>query len=653
MRDSLVMKAKNYLFIVGDNPYENGHGEKKGNGSFFTTAANLEEALPIIFGDLDYPGEATGRKVFVPGISLPLHEDEVIQVWTDIPEVVAASNKIIKGLGGRFGRGGYHNGRGSDLGLACEIPVRDLDKFITPVRALLTAPEAPGNPEKQLSPLGASVVKYHEVKHEIKLAAQRQKMEVMRKKWDFEKIEEEMKEKMNLMNQQIGVFDAYLHGTRHRTQMCRGKKSTGRYMVYQQRVFLSEEVSLLGNFADMDFKDMEKFEKWLVQSGHIWKLLPHERCILATRIRQEKKDYGNPLANLWNNMANMQNMIWIRDGENVFHVDVEFDFHNAIFPHRDQFDRAKTVVQDGLFTKGFKHDEHQRDWRGDKIKNPEVMGQMKHKPLDEDEPYFTRRNLHKKFKTMEDWLNDPECYTELLDKQINEAVHNYLRDRNKKQMIFAVIIQGVVDNTNFLDIPKGTDMFNWESVNQHMELLYDYSHGLPFQGWADKVAPFINGKVTAGDWIVAEVDEYIDSGSQWRKGKTYKESRPMLFKVLGLEEIEETYLEPEPGSREYKKRIIKRPCVRYHPKVSRHSYALSYEENQKRRNQAGIKLVLKSSTFIRVPMSPQYAKDILNDRDWKKAHKDLVPLMVNYGVIIQAMKTPVNGTVIKWDNYDE
>lgn len=641
---------KQFLFVLGTNPYENCHGDyhTRGNGEWFTTASNLAEALQIIFNSMDYPSEPTGRKEFVPGTSLEgVHENDVIQVWSDEPDV---RQRTADALGEKINIRGLHSGNGHEFGLACEVKVTDLDKYCTPVRALLTAPDAPGNPEKSLSPMGASVLKYHEVKHEIKMACQVQKMEVTKKQWEVEAMADEMKEKMKLMEEQIGVFDAYLHGTRHRTQMCRGTHGSGKYKVYQNRVFLSEEISLLGNFRDMDFADMEALEKWLIKSSHIWRMLPHERCILATRIRQEKKDYGDPLANIWNNMANMQNMIWIRDGQNVFHVDVEYDFHNAIFPHKNQFDRARTVVQDSLYTRSFKWSPP-KNWQGEKLKEGEfdVQGLMKRKPLEDDEPYCIVREQKNRFHSMEEWLAS-EYYTPLLDQQINEAVNDYLRERNKKQMLFAVIIQGIVDNTSYLEIPKGTDMFSWESVNCYLDLLYDYSHGLPFKGWAEKVAPYIDGKVTAGDWIVALVNEYI-SKDGYGHGKTIKESRWMLLKVVGLEEVTERRMT---DANEHKDCKVKKPVVKYHPKATRWSRSYeNYEAYQKARTKAPMTLVLKASSFMRVPMSPQSAKDILDDRDWKRKHTNLVPLMVNYKHIINAMKTPVNGTILKWDKFDE
>ncbi|MGV0949299.1 MAG: hypothetical protein ACOYB3_01410 [Azonexus sp.] len=641
------MKERSFLFVLGTNPYENCHGDyhTRGNGEWHVDAATTEEALQIIFGSMSFPGEVTGRKHFVPGVSLPgVNENEVIQVWNTDPEVCKHTREALGEPGG------LHNGRGRDFGLVAEIKVTELDKYCHPIRALLAAPEEAGDPGKGVSPLGASVIKYHEIKHELQHAAQIQKMEVAKKQWEVEGIARQMKEKLALMREQIGVFDAYLHGTRHRTQMCRGNHGTGKYHVYQQRVFLSEEIAILGNFMDMDFQGMEALEKWLVESGHIWKLLPFERCILATRIRQEKKDYGDPLSNVWNNQANMQNMIWIRDGENVFHVDVEYEFHNAVFPRKDQYEQAKTIVQDSVFTKAFKA-KSPENWHGQKLKPGEydVMGKMKRKPLEEAEPYFTRRAVHQRFETMQDWLANPECYTELLDKQINEAVHEFLRERNKKQMLFAVIMQGIVDNTNYLQIPKGTDMFNWENVSTYLELLYDYSHGLPFKGWSDKVEPFINGKAAVGDWIVAKVEEHIPAKERYGNGTDYSESKPILFKVVGLAECD---IRRCIGN-EWVTAKEKRPVVKYFPKAKRHNYNLSYEDNRGRRTKSPISLTLKSSTFIRVPMSPQYARDILNDREWKQKHRNLVVMMVNYDKIIKVMKTPVNGTVFDWSKDDE
>jgi hypothetical protein len=634
-----------YLFVIGTNPYENSHGDyhTKGNGEWHTTAATLEEALCIIVNSMDFPSEPTGRKMFVPGVSLQgVSSEDVIQVWSNRPGIL---ERTAKALGEEDTRE-CHDGRGHSFGLDCEVKVGDLDKYLQPTRALLAdapADDKPNETTTVMSPLAASVHKYQAVKHEIKMAVQVQKWEVTRKEWEVKALSDNLRGKVRAMQEQIAVFDAYLHGTRHRTQLCRGSKSHGKYVVFQERVFLSEEIAILGNFEDMDFQGMEAFEKWLVNSGHVWKLLPHERCILATRIRQERKEYADPMMNVWRNMENMRNIIWIRDGQNVFHVDVEYDFHNAIFPAKDQFERTKRVAQDHVWKQAFQWQEP-TNWHGAKLKEGEydVMGQMRRKPLEEEEPYFTQRTLKRRFHTMEEWL-DSDCYTPLLDQQIGGAVRDYLRERNKKQMVFAVIMQGIVDNTSYLDIPKGTDMFNWENVDLYMSLTDTYTHGLEWKGWREKIAPYIMPAVSVGDWLVAYVNEYVLQPGRIT-GKSYTETRPILFRVVGTEDC--TYDKMGIGE----KTTIARPVVNYCPVSKRWNRVTQSYCN---RTKTPIKLTLKSSSFIRVPMSLHYAKDILNDREWKKNNRRFVSLMVNYDKIIAAMKSPVNGTILNWKGQDD
>lgn len=644
---------KSFLYVLGDNPYDNAHGDyhTKGNGEWHTTAPNLEEALKIIFGGMPYPAEPTGRKFFLPGVSLEgVSDRDIIQVWSNEPEIEARTRKILKD----YQHSGLHDGNGRDFGLHAEIKVADIDKYVTPARKMLSAPVTPDhtNTNTDISPMGASLINFDEMKHDMQQAVQREQMLMAHKEWEMEKMSEALADRVKLMNQQIDILNTYLHGTRQRTQISTGNRAKGKYNVFQTRQFLSEEIALLANFDDFDFKKMEDLERWLMKSGRIWKFLPFERCILATRIRQERKEYGDPLANLFNNYENMRNMIWIRDGENVCHVDVDFDFHNAIFPDKQQFERALQVCLNHLWKKAFKWTKP-KNWHGQTLKPGEydVMGQMRRKPLGEEEPYFTHKIIKEQFHTLEAWLKS-EFYTELLDKQIRQAVLDYLQAVNKRQMVFAVLLQGIVDNTQLLDVPKGTDLFDWSTVDRYFTLLYDYSATLPWKGVKDKIAPYLDGKVKKGDWIVAILDEHVETHPERRynKGRTYKESRPVLFQVLEMKEAE---INEYAGNSEWKTTKVIRPVVHYHPKVTRWQRGISYEEHLQARTKAPIRLQLVHSKFVQVPMSPSLAEQILDDRDWKKENKWAVPIMVNYKKIITALKKPVNCTILKWDNFDD
>lgn len=640
------MKQKANRYTIGDKPYDTARSDwhTKGNGEWFTTAMNVEDALNVIFNSLPFPGEATGRKLFLPGISLEgVHSDEVIQVWSTQPEIVAQTKKILKQIDSK--EGGFHDGHGKDFGLELELPVTDIDRYLKQAHTLLAAPASDSTDLQSdtppvLSPMGASLVQFHEKKEELQLSIQRERMELTKAEWAMENLSDEMEEKVKLLNQQMMVLNTYLHGTRHRVQLARGNRGSGRYKVFQNRQFLSDEIAVLGNFDSdqFDFKSVPDLEKWLCQSGRIFKFLPFERCILVTRIRKDRKEYGDPISNVWNNMENMQNIVWIRDGDNVFHVDVEQNFTNAIFPGKDQFNKALNIVQNHIFTKSFELEETPTDWRGDKLKPGEydVMGEMCRKPLEEEKPYCTRAIVQNRFKTMQDWLDNKEAYPDVLNSQIVDAVHDYLRKVNKRQMIFAVLLQGIVDNTSLLDIPKGTDLFNWETVDQYFELLYDYTHAITWNGISDKIKPYINGPVKKGEWIITEINEYVETPKEKEegigmshRGSHYKETWPMLLQVTGV--------------------LEGKPVVKYHPKLQRwRRDVASYEDFQKARKKEPVTLTVAKSSYLRVPMPPSLAEQILDDRNWKMEHKWLVPWMVNYKQILTAVKKGVNGTIIKY-----
>jgi len=621
------MKA--FLYVIGVNPYENSHKERDGNGDWHATAQNVEDALKIIFGAMAFPAEPVGRKFFLDTVSLPgVSAYEVIQVWSDEPEVVARTRKL---LNRHYAEGGLHNGNGRDFGLHLEIKVTDINKYLHPEHKQIAAPANTNETtDVVLSPMGASLVDFQARRHDMQMEIQAEQMGLMRRKWEMSRLSGDLSAKVRDMKQKLSILDAYLHGTRHRTQICSGNKGTGKYAVFQNRVYLSEEIALLANFKDFDFKNMEALEKWLVKSGRIWKFLPFERCILATRIRKEDKDYGrDAFVNLYNNMLNMQNMIWVRDGENVFHVDVEFTFQNAVFPDREQFDRTVRVVQNHVWESSFAIKEKREKTIGDKAED-DVMGELKHGPLKEEEPYFTRQIVHERFATIEKWL-DSSSYPELLDKQLRQAVQDYLTKVNKKQMIFAVLLQGIVDNTELLNIPRGTDLFNWENVDKYFNLIYDYRQALPWHGVSKKIEPYMDGKAHRGDWIVAYVDEWVAGPTSFSNGTTYKDSKPIIFEVLSIEDG--------------------KPVVNYYPWMKRRAAGADWGSRQRRKEP--IKLVLKNSDFMRMPLPPSLSEEILDDRDWKSKYQWAVPLMVNYKAVLKAFMEKKNFTFVEWKGVED
>jgi hypothetical protein len=634
---------KTYFYAIGTSPYDSSTRHRRGDdGCPYAEATTLEDALHTILGSMLFPTVWTGRAKFIEGISLPnVPASEVIQVWSSEPDIAERTQRL---LTNEEDWRTWHNGRETRYGLHCELRVAELQKHISPARALLKGPDGPANEAKELSPMGASLLQFKEAQFDMQSAIQREGMNLAKRQWEMETLEEDLESKMGTLKQQLGVMNAYVHGTSNKTQISFGNKGTGKYKVYQERQFLSEEIALLANLQSFDFEQVEELEKWLVKSGAIWKFLPFERCILACRIRKDEKDYGYWVENLYKNMLNMQNIIWIRDGENVYHVDVEFNFNNAIFPDRNQFERAFSTTRDHLFERAFKK-KPPTDWSGKKLKSGEydVPGKMRRKPLEEEEPYYTSRLERRQFETLQDWISDEQLYPDLLDKQIRRAVQDHLQEVNKKQMIFCVLLQGIVDNTNLLEVPKGTDLFNWETVEKWFELVFDYSHGLPWKSLSDKIEPHINGKVLQGDWIVAIVNEYIP-GKGFHGGTMYKETWPCLMQVVGTIEGERgRYVDGE-----MKRVKTINPVVLYHPRLER--LPRFGDWSNRPRVKAPKRLILENSNYIVMPIGQDSAKQILDNREWKKQYKWAVPIMVNFKQVLKAMATK-QFTVIHEEKY--
>lgn len=656
---------KTYSYTIGPNPREASESNTKGNGCWKTQATSMKEALRIVFGSMSYPCEAAGRDRwhgvgFIEGVSIPgKHGDEVIQVWSNEPaavERVPYKDRVKEWESTKVDSSHQY--------LLCEIEVAKLGEYLTPITALLAGPENE-NSNEALSPMGVSVVQFEQHKQELQKTVQLSKFEIQQRRWALEQVEEAMQERIAAMNQQIRVVNAYCHGTRCRKQIHTGKSGTGPYYVFQTRQFLNQELALLANFHDFDFQDLSGLEKWLVRSGHIWKLLPHERCILVTRVRDVEKNYGNVWENIFKNEMNMQNMIWIRDGENVYHVDVEFKFDNAVFPDKSQFDRVHRKVLEHVWNNRFNpsYDRYGHSSFGRQIDSPQ--GQIKpveqdhmdekkfYQPEHERSPYTEVRIVNKRFKTVDEWL-DSDAYTPELEAQLRRSCHDYLREKNKKQMIFCVLLQGIVDNTELLQIPKGTDLFNWENVAKYFVLVSDYTHGICDHTFTDKFKEYLDvSKIRVGDWVIVWLNEraYDSNGS----------GSPWLFRVVGMADVVKPAQEISHTSgfltisAKTKDESGRWPVVLYRPYSKRYRWGKQDDDRVK----ASKRLILnpkrsvtkddavKPTLILRVPFSPGLAEKIIDDREWKMQHSQLVPIVAQYRkVVTKFLGSPVNQTKI-------
>lgn len=132
-------------------------------------------------------------------------------------------------------------------------------------------------------------------------------------------------------------------------------------------LFMDEEVgdAMHGGW---DYKDIARFDEWLITNDKYKELVPEEKCVVAFKPRRSKKHYSNnayedAMLNQYNNVT----YLLIRNGENLYRIYSEnLSVYGKLFPkdselqdildklNADDYDRSKFEKQE-LQTKADKH----------------------------------------------------------------------------------------------------------------------------------------------------------------------------------------------------------------------------------------------------------------------------------------------------------
>lgn len=113
-----------------------------------------------------------------------------------------------------------------------------------------------------------------------------------------------------------------------------------RIHLMQRMHFMDEECLARYEAGGMDFKDVGQFDAWLARDGNFGRILPHERCVVAFRIRRDNKDYGdlNAFISFNFNLQNKQTFLYIRNGRQLWRMSTSVEFGESLFPRREDED---------------------------------------------------------------------------------------------------------------------------------------------------------------------------------------------------------------------------------------------------------------------------------------------------------------------------
>lgn len=193
----------------------------------------------------------------------------------------------------------------------------------------------------------------------------------------FEKVKEQHKEMATWMNAELIPAKAELAQAKGITQVIENKIHTvelyaglqeelvcvregdaadasTKVHLMQRRCYMDEECLAEYEAGGMDFQSVKAFDKWIARDENMTRILPHERCIVAMRIRRHDKDYeiGNSLSRFikfrFHNKWNKQTFLYIRNGRQLWRMATSIDFGPELFPSRED---AELVGDDELWVK--------------------------------------------------------------------------------------------------------------------------------------------------------------------------------------------------------------------------------------------------------------------------------------------------------------
>jgi len=105
-------------------------------------------------------------------------------------------------------------------------------------------------------------------------------------------------------------------------------------------LYMDEECALAPELRDMDWKDIDAFDKWVVVPENLQLVLPEEKGIVAMKPRRKNKAYSDsPMINFEMNKPNHVTYLLMRNGDKVYRVWSDLELTNVLFPKEDIFDK--------------------------------------------------------------------------------------------------------------------------------------------------------------------------------------------------------------------------------------------------------------------------------------------------------------------------
>lgn len=245
--------------------------------------------------------------------------------------------------------------------------------------------------------------------------------------------------------------------------------------VLQRRLYMDEECLLSYNGGGIEYRDIKQFDEWLALPENFERLLPYPRCLVGFRVRRYEKDREDG-EGLWRAYVNVQlkeadktTFLYVRNGDQLWRIDANFDFGPTIFPDVTEFDPSQPQMIK-MFAGRVDAIIPRSAWEVMKAAADEQK--RLHDEWNEAHPEVKNRwfeNPHRidSFHRLDDYepFDPSSVYFDDASNQIAEQIKRYNRT--------AVIIQGLFDRSLALHPHDRVQVWNHASFSAAIELIFD------------------------------------------------------------------------------------------------------------------------------------------------------------------------------------
>lgn len=295
----------------------------------------------------------------------------------------------------------------------------------------------------------------------------------------------------------------------------------------QRRHYMDEECLVGYETGGMDYKNVKDFDAWLTKPANMSRILPFPRCVIAFRIRRERKhreghsisDYIQIMSEeRWDNTT----YLYLRNGEQIFRFETKDDvikFEEKLFP--DQTDR-RVLAHGKLWAKMF----------CDRVEN--IITDEEYKGLLEDEENENAKERKYRFKRVK------EEYVSFSPASVyHDDIANHVERDAKKQNRLVLILQGLLDRSPVFHPHPPWQLWTQAGFQTGIVLNYDDTRALSagdkpdFEAYRAKLNSYLKvGSVTVGQEDVWEIREAIKE-NRHRDNRQYRDGHLTRYRPPG------------------------------------------------------------------------------------------------------------------------